>query len=101
MSQPQASARTGASRAGLNLKALLVTGQVKHGDAIYVETWEYQNGAYISRHIWGIVALSSGTTTGFFVGPKPRGSGEWAFVGFESIKDFQLFELKASTLEIE
>lgn len=100
MPQRQVLVPTGkSSKAGLALKSLMKAHQLVTGSLLYIETWEYYGGAYISRKKWGVVNCSGGTTSGFFMRPTDRQDSEWEFIMFENIGGFKLFELHATSFK--
>lgn len=101
MSQQQVGARIGASKVGLQLKNLMRSKAAVSGDAVYLEVLEHDGSAYIVRRYWGTIHVNPVTTAGFFLVPDVNCSGNWQLISFESVQNFKLFSLTASSYEGE
>jgi len=90
--------RSGPSKAGEALQALVKAGELVKGSLVYVETWEYSSGAYLSHYLWGVLKTSCAPPeSGIFLQPLLKPQDKWKFVLFKSVREFKLFELKATT----
>jgi hypothetical protein len=103
MQPRQLSLPTGVSSdSGKLLRCLKDAGEFVSGDAIYIEVWTYQNGAYLKRSLWGVAEHKPGTTAGFFLRCRPLDAANSKmaaveYVNYSTIGHFTLFELKAAT----